>query len=93
MPQDRRCTSHPGTHRASIRRALSIVVTGVVTAVAVGGVAITLGLALPGCGDRAVPPPDGYLLDDLALPLLDGRTFDPGTLRGKNILVNFWRPG
>ena len=53
-----------------------------------------LALALAtGCGNRAPSPPKGDLLDDLALPSLAGVPFDPSTLTGKNVLVNFWRPG
>jgi hypothetical protein len=29
----------------------------------------------------------------LALPTADGGTFDPGSLSGKRVLVNFWAPG
>lgn len=76
------------------RRAITTAVTpGVIIAIVGALIAGALGVALPGCSERSVPPPEGYLLDDLALPLLDGRPFDPTPFRGKNILVNFWRPG
>ena len=55
--------------------------------------AIAVVIALAGCGDRSPPPPEGDILSLLALPLLDGGSFDPETVRGKNVLVNFWRPG
>ncbi len=29
----------------------------------------------------------------LALPTVDGGTYDPSSLKGKRLLVNFWTPG
>ncbi len=50
-------------------------------------------VASQGC-DQSRPAPPGAQLGDLALPSINnGEIFDPTHLRGKTVLVNFWRPG
>jgi hypothetical protein len=49
-------------------------------------------VALAAC-DRAPPMPSGAdPLASLALHTIDGTTFDPTTLTGKTVIVNFWKP-
>lgn len=57
--------------------------------------AVTLGTlgALSSACRQSPAPPAGDVIADLALPQLGGTLFDPGTLRGKRVLVNFWSPG
>lgn len=38
------------------------------------------------------PPPRGNISGKLALPLLQGGTFDPESLAGKRVLLTFWSP-
>jgi peroxiredoxin len=47
--------------------------------------------ALLGC-HHGPTPPAGNVAASLTLPDLDGHPFDPATLRGKRVLVAFWRP-
>jgi thiol-disulfide isomerase/thioredoxin len=53
---------------------------------------LALGLALTGCKNELEPPP-GDVASGLALQTLDGTPFDPATLRGKPVIVMFWRTG
>jgi hypothetical protein len=50
-------------------------------------------LALAGACRQSAPLPNAP--DPLALlarPTLTGQTFDPGMLKGKLVLINFWSP-
>lgn len=48
-------------------------------------------IGLGACRKSPDPPP-GDVIADLALPGLNGQAFDPETLRGKKVLINFWSP-
>jgi hypothetical protein len=49
---------------------------------------------LGGCGRASAPLPESdQPLALLAVPTLDGPTFDVGSLTGKTVVVAFWSPG
>ena len=51
-------------------------------------------LALLACSKDREPDVRGIeVIPLLALPTVDGGTFDPRVLQGKRLLVNFWTPG
>ncbi len=55
-----------------------------------------LGLALFSCSRDRDREPDVRgieVIPLLALPTVDGGTYDPSSLKGKRLLVNFWTPG
>ena len=55
---------------------------------------LTIALALVvGCRQDDVDPPRGNVAEALALQTFDGQTFDPATLRGKPVVLLFWRVG
>jgi hypothetical protein len=49
-------------------------------------------VTLAACNSAAPLPQGPDPLASLALPTVDGNTFDPGTLAGKVVVVNFWKP-
>src|SRR5262245_39602995 len=53
--------------------------------------ALTLGLAA--CKKtQELTPPEGDIASSLSIPTADGETFDPATVRGKPVILLFWRP-
>ncbi len=58
---------------------------------------LTTGLLIPGCsspskpGDSAQTPQVGNLAPDFQLQNLDGQTVSLGNLRGRPVLINFWK--
>ncbi len=48
-----------------------------------------------GCHERSAPLPasDRPLAVLAEAPLLDGTRFDPGSVDGKVVVINFWSPG
>ena len=56
-------------------------------------VALVIGVFATSCKKSGPPPPEGNIAEALALPMLNGGTFDPSQLTGKRVLLNFWRPG
>ncbi len=57
-----------------------------------GLLAIALALLAGACKSELAPP-SGDVASALAVPTLDGDTFDPTTLRGKPVVLMFWRVG
>lgn len=57
-------------------------------------VALVLAALATSCKKSGPKPPAGDIAEALGdLPLLGGGHFDPATLEGKRVLLNFWRPG
>jgi thiol-disulfide isomerase/thioredoxin len=54
--------------------------------------AIVSFLVLAGCKSELDPPP-GDVASALTVPTIDGAAFDPATLKGKPVVVLFWRVG
>jgi thiol-disulfide isomerase/thioredoxin len=55
---------------------------------------LALSLALTACKKSApeLEPPAGDIASSLSLPTADGETFDPAAIRGKPVILMFWRP-
>jgi hypothetical protein len=70
--------------RRSGRLAVSFLALGLVLVLVLG--------AAGGCR-RAQDLPAGDVIADLSLPQLGGGRFDPASVRGKKVLLNFWSPG
>jgi thiol-disulfide isomerase/thioredoxin len=54
--------------------------------------ALALSIALVGCSRNRVAPPEGDILADLALPMVNGDVFDPKALYARDVLVMFFSP-
>lgn len=66
--------------------------TSHVTRLGLLATALALALLAGACKSELAPPP-GDVASALTVPDLEGETFDPTTLRGKPVILMFWRIG